>query len=850
MEKQSYRFWGERQVILCILLVIIGIGYLLFHSKEYTVIGGDPIEESITLDSSTQLSHKIVGTGGYLDHITYYVKNNKLLEDSCLKVSLLEGTNEFLNDNCIQEVVLDREQLNGSYLQIEFEPVELEFERDYFIVLDYEDAQDEGYIEFFQTNSKVIAPVYGNNIYYGLSICYDLALKSGREMFLLRVLFVYLGLASAYSIIYNKRFMVSVGMVSLILGIAITAFSFMGILKYSLYIVNILAMAGWIYSILSLVFHKKQATKEENIQFVWDIGTFLVVLLVCFLGNFDKNVLNGDVTTHWGLEVKSLFTYDLLPFHEASNVILYRYPPLYSLYQYLFMNFNGFWSEDVLYIAKYIYITTIVMSCCCSIRMRSRLEEVFLAVSSIALMELVFDEAVIKSAYVDEFLGAILGVALIAMYKHYVQKENNKAELFLAMCALGLTKESGIILAGIIILAAIIATMLFGKREEKRTTIFSLVRLGVYVLIYSSILWYSYIYIIRNQILSVRAMGILLAAAVLINIVLILMRKRLENRLSEKQKKHIFVILIIGLLILGIVALIILENLGFSKIVSNTTGITKEKLWSFLTGSGESFQYQIIFLHGMKLLFYSYFYNNVVELSFVMIFAIIMFIIYLLFHKKNVIRMKMMMFCFSFVSFFYILFLHVVYTFTMAFQAMDIPSEARYLGTWLFAVLLLIIYIVNSTQDGKELSMREYAIGIAMIVILTNGAGLFRNNIVESDKIYKHDEHLMDDAAFVRNHIQPGNKILYISKDVYSEYLIYSYMIDPGKVQWHLLTNSNYQGEKEWLEKEIFNYDYVFVRTVPNEYWEQVRTLFNDSSEYASENSLFKINENEIIQVY
>ena len=844
MEKQKARFLGERQILLCILLTIIGIGYLLFHNKGYTLVEGNQIEESIAMDSSTQLSHKIVGTGGYLDTITYYVKDAKLLEDSCLKVLLLEDTNEFLDDNCVQEVVLYKEQLEGSRLEISFEPVELEFEKDYFIVLAYADGNEEGYIEVFQTDSKVIAPVYGNNIYYGVSLCYDMTLRNSREMFFLKVLFVYLGLASAYSIAYNKRFLVSVGMVSLVLGIAMTSFSFMGILKYSAYIVELFALAGWIYSILSTVFHKKQATKEENVQFVWDVGTFFFVLLICFWGNIDKNALNGDVIVHWALEVKSLFTYDLLPLHEASNVPLYRYPPLYSLYQYLFMNLNGFWSEDVLYIAKYVYITTIVMSCCCSQRMKTRLEEVFLAISSIALMEIIFGDYVIESAYVDEFLGAALGFALIALYRCYVHKENNKIELFLAMCALGLVKESGVILAGIVILGAIIATILFAKREEKKSIILSLVRLGIYVMIYSCIVWYGYIYIIKNQILSVRAMGILFMATVLINIVLILMRKQLAGRLSAKHKKYIFIGLIMGILVVGIIALIMLGNIGFYKVLGDITGMNKENLWDI------GYQFEMIFIHIMKLIFYSYFENNLVDLPFAMIFSIIMFIIYALFYKQNTVRMKLLMFCVSFVSFFYILFLHVVFTFTMANEAMTMPSESRYLGTLVFAVMLLLIHIVNSTQDGRELSMRGYVIGIVVIVLLTNGAGIYRNSIEERNIIYEREEYLKDDAMAVRNHIQPEDKILYISKDKYSEYLIYSYIIDPGKVHRHILADSNYQENLEWLESLIVNYDYVYVRTVPNEYWTQVSFIFNDNTEYADDYSLFKVSEKGIIQVY
>lgn len=844
MEKQKFRFLVKKHILLCILLAIIGIGYLLFHDRGHIVVGGNQSDKSIVADSSTKISHKIVGTGRYIDSITYYVKNNKLSEDSRLKVSLLEGTNEFLDDNCIQEVVLDREQLGGSHLEIQFESVELEFERDYFIVLTYEDAKGEGYIELFQTDNRFIAPAYSNSIYNGESLCYSLLLKNNRALFPLRVLFVYLGLASAYSIAYNKRFMVSVGMVSLILGIAMTSFSFMGILKYSVYIVEVSALAGWIYSILSTVFQKKQTTKEENTQFAWDVGTFICVLLICFLGNIGKNALNGDVVHHWAFEVKSLFTYDLLPFHAESNVRLYRYPPLYSLYQYLFMNFNGFWSEDVLYIAKYVYITTIVMSCCCSRRMKTRLEEVFLAISSIALMEIIFGDYVIESAYVDEFLGAALGLALIAMYKHYVHKENNKIELFLAMCTLGLTKESGLILAGIIILGAIIAVMLYGKREERKSIICSLIRLGIYVLIYSGILWYGYMYIIKSHVLSVSAMGVLFTTAVLVNIVLILVRKQLAGRLSAKHKKYIFIGLITGILVVGIIALIMLGNIGFYRVFGDITGMNKGNLWDI------GYQFEMIFIHIMKLIFYSYFENNVVSLPFVMIFSIIMFVIYALFQKQNKVKMKILMFCVSFVSFFYILFLHLVFTFTMANETMTMPSEARYLGTLVFAVMLLFIHIVNSTQDGSGLSMQGYVIGIAAIVLLTNGAGIFRKCIEEKDKIYEREEYLKDDAMVVRNHIQPGNKVLYISKDAYGEFLIYSYIIDPGKVTWSLLADKDYQEEGEWLENNIFNYDYVYVRTVPNEYWKQVGSILGISSEYVGENSLFKVNEKGISQVY
>ena len=181
---------------------------------------------------------------------------------------------------------------------------------------------------------------------------------------------------------------------------------------------------------------------------------------------------------------------------------------------------------------------------------------------------------------------------------------------------------------------------------------------------------------------------------------------------------------------------------------------------------------------------------------------------------------------------------------------MTMPSEARYLGTLVFAVMLLFIHIVNSTQDGRELSMQGYVIGIAAIVLLTNGAGTFRNCIEEKDKIYEREEDLKDDAMVVRNHIQSGNKILYISKDAYGEFLIYSYIIDPGKVTWSLLTDNDYQEEREWLVNNIFNYDYVYFRSIPKEYWGQVGSILGVGSEYVGENSLFKVSEKGITQVY
>ena len=57
-------------------------------------------------------------------------------------------------------------------------------------------------------------------------------------------------------------------------------------------------------------------------------------------------------------------------------------------------------------------------------------------------------------------------------------------------------------------------------------------------------------------------MGILLTVAVLINIVLVLVRKQIADRLSSKQKKYVFIALIAGILVLGIITLIILKNIN------------------------------------------------------------------------------------------------------------------------------------------------------------------------------------------------------------------------------------------------------------------------------------------------
>lgn len=120
-------------------------------------------------------------------------------------------------------------------------------------------------------------------------------------------------------------------------------FSIFGLYKIAVYLVVMIVVVGFIFSLIK--------GKFKNDSF-YQMNTLYIVLLIIFLviWNRERYFYQWDEFMHWGLMVKEILRLDDLYSIDASHLIFHKdYPPIIPLFESFWLNISRTYSEPLIY---------------------------------------------------------------------------------------------------------------------------------------------------------------------------------------------------------------------------------------------------------------------------------------------------------------------------------------------------------------------------------------------------------------------------------------------------------------------------------------------------------------------
>lgn len=241
-------------------------------------------------------------------------------------------------------------------------------------------------------------------------------------------------------------------------------------------IVEVVAVIATIFNIVHIL---KSKDKKEIGQLILTPGlfTYIALFLVFILINKGRIFEDYDEFNHWALIIKNMYMYNGYGTVENSIVTFNEYPPFTAVFQYIWLNIKGQYSEDVIIIAQNIMYLSVIIPICKNADFDKKFKNLLLIVPIILICPLVFYEDFFVNILEDGLLGILFGIGLFIIYKDVENQKYKNIVLSLIMTALALTKTTGILLAIFIFIFNLIKNL--NKKEEKKVNVKSAIIIAI-----------------------------------------------------------------------------------------------------------------------------------------------------------------------------------------------------------------------------------------------------------------------------------------------------------------------------------------------------------------------------------
>lgn len=553
----------------------------------------------------------------------------------------------------------------------------------------------------------------------------------------------------------------------------------------------IIFTASFIYNIYQAV------RKKINLKSMLTPGYFAFILLyIVIIGaNHGRLAYIWDEFSHWALTVKNMFFFDELSTISASTVNFKDYPPAISLFEYFAMKLNGSFNESVLYIAYNTLLFSILVPL---FRYVKKIISInfFAILLIILLIPTIMYTEIYYSLCVDGILGVLFAGSLLSYFTYKNDENKNKFYIINTIVMLGvlsITKQMGLVLA--------------------------LITVGTILIDYIISMW------------------------------------KLKKRIDIKKT----IIFLLPFLIPFILYLFWSINVTVNNVIlSWSRPFAFSDIKSFLAGHAKYYQYETMY-NFSRALVNTNLSNINIPLTFVSWVGIIGVIITLLFSKikgnKNILSHKIGVILPLIGLFGYALILAFVYIFKFSeYEAVRLASYARYIDTYLLALLLLLfgVYLSTCNNDKKFQPNNLLIVGILLIGLnlmpLLNISVLVKENINETKQ--NRTEYVTFEK-YTKEFVDSKSKLYFICNGCMGkEFYISKYLATPIKTNLGstFSIGTKYSEEDVWtyeitsdkwkdiLQKE---YDYVYLYKVDEQFVSQFGKLFE--SKEITNNQLYRV---------
>jgi len=270
--------------------------------------------------------------------------------------------------------------------------------------------------------------------------------KNSRIFWVMITFLPFLLFSLFFCVLWDRRMEETLGFSFILVPLLLFLFGLGGQLEAGIFAVFLLSSLCFVGTVI-LVNRKKSCLFRLFTPGLAAYGCMAGFLMVFCQNLFRKEY---DEYSHWGLAVKDMFYYDAFAKHVGSSVVFKRYPPFSTLIEYFFVYTNGIFSEGLLYVAYLALVLSLLLIALKNCTWKNR-GHFLLSLLVVILLPMVF-YGHFYSLYVDFMLMALFAYILLCYFSEKMSLFN-ALRIMAGLMALTLTKETGVILAGLAVMA-------------------------------------------------------------------------------------------------------------------------------------------------------------------------------------------------------------------------------------------------------------------------------------------------------------------------------------------------------------------------------------------------------------
>lgn len=783
----------KKYIALSFIIVFYLLGLLLYLRGE--VLLPEPLsprEEKIQLAGDI-VTCRVIGNDFCINKVNIPVCADNLHSDSKLNVMIIRGHNLGDESEVLEKKVVSASDIETEIL-IQFSDIKLKHNRDYTIVIDGME---------FDENEELY--LYKNESGDGFACDITYFSRTSKLFFVWKIILVLVPMLFVCCILFGVGVWRALGLEVILDCVILYILALLDCFALILPVFFTLSIVSTVFIIYKLFSDENGlAIQKSNIFEALTFGMIAVILM--YVSRFQK-VWAWDEMTHWGTVVQGMWMFDKMPQHSRYSGFNFRYPPVYSLYQLLYIELRGKYSEAVLFFAKYLMEAMLSISAFSGLKIKKKTEWFYILV---VMMVLILPSFVMGSTsglpytlYADIVFGAATGYFFIALTRFICNVGVVESiELAGAVFLLPLIKESGMIVLTAVLIG-ILTTCVGFKLLKKSARLHMGSTFGI---------------IVSMFVLSKLSWSLFLMSRM----------KDIEVAVDEQASAS-----------------------GMFSILD---------LFNFLIGKGKQYQYDLIWIHLKKLFIGKYYVEEWITLSFVAFLFMLVVCFSLGCRILNINDpSKFELFSIGVISTTALLVGYwMVYAFSYTEQeGIALASEDRYLGSWLLGVCLWMLYYVFSNYVGEATYQYRYYLSLMVlgIVLVTGG--------YKGIKYAQQSSNYLDDGAkkaeVLRNILNESDKLYYVSAGdngfKYIQYMYYSapiilnplmsYDNETGEVMVSYMPRIESPSEYERqlslddFVEDIEDYDYLYVETSDARFVDDYGVLFDDE---IVDGMLYKIN--------
>lgn len=291
------------------------------------------------------------------------------------------------------------------------------------------------------------------------------------------VLAIVLSIATTLTIRFKFKQENSILITFLSIGFILYLFGLINIMKIAVYGIIIFAILCFIYDIVSIV------KKKIKIKEIFTLGTLLYILLLFIATYLLKNTYykEWDEFSHWGSNLKAMVTHDVFWANKIYDGVHVVYQPLAGIYEYFFCKINGGFAEDISYIGITTFIVTLLLPLLRSLKYGIKdILKGFFIIFTVYCLIYIFGFH-IDSIYIDLLLSVLFATSMIFAY--FQKEREDKLILWMLLIAMVLLKDTGLLLAGIVLMQLFFKNIVFPIINKKKIQKEDFKKLGILCLI-------------------------------------------------------------------------------------------------------------------------------------------------------------------------------------------------------------------------------------------------------------------------------------------------------------------------------------------------------------------------------